>query len=122
MPYAVEVVEGAEYVKVVFWDEMSKEDHEAGRDAAARALTDSGFNQLLVDARTVNARMSLLDDFEFTQDHQSSPIALARIAVVYREEERERFRFIETVSVNRGGNMKVFTDPEAAVRWLTGSG
>ena len=119
MTHIVEVVEDAEYLKVTFTGEMSKEDHEAGRDAAVRMLTETGFNRILVDARTINARMSVLDDFEFTQDHQSSPIGLARIAVIYREEESERFNFIENVSVNRGGKMKVFTDLVEAVRWLT---
>lgn len=120
MTHRVEVFEEGEYVKLVFTGEMSKQDHEAGRDAAVHALTENGFRRLLVDATTIDARMSVLDDFEFTRGHQSSPVGSARIAVVYREEESERFRFIENVSVNRGGNMKIFTDPRRAVSWLIG--
>ena len=119
MPHSVEVIEDAEYVKVVFSGEMSKQDHETGRDDAVRALKESGFTRLLVDARPIDAKMSALDDYEFTREHQSTPIGLVRIAVVYRDEESERFKFIENVSVNRGGNMRIFTNPDEAVDWLT---
>ncbi len=54
-------------------------------------------------------------------NHQSTPIGSARIAVIYRDEEGDRFRFIENVSVNRGGNMKIFTDADEAIDWLTSS-
>ncbi len=63
--------------------------------------------------------MSVFDDFEFTQEHQSSPLRLGRIAVIYRADESERFRFIENVAVNRDENLKVFTDPDEAISWLT---
>ena len=63
MTHTVEMVEGAEHIKIVFTGEMSKKDHEAGRDAAVVALTENGFSRLLVDASSIDARMPVSDDF-----------------------------------------------------------
>ena len=119
MTHTVEIIDDAEYVRVVFAGEVTREEHESGRYDAIRALTSNGWSRLLVDVRQIDAKMSLSDDFEFTDEHQSTPIHYARTAVVYRAEESERFSFIENVAVNRGEDMKVFTDPEEAISWLT---
>ncbi len=103
----------------MFAGEMTKEEHQSGRDEAIRVLTDDGLGRLLVDARTIDARMSAVDDFKFTQEHESSGLLSVRIAVIHRADESERFRFIENVAVNRGVDMKVFTDPDQALGWLT---
>ena len=98
---------------------MTRGEHESGRQDAVRALKTNQLYRLLVDARRIDAKMSVLDDFEFTKQHQATPLRSVRIAVVHRPEERERFQFIENVSVNRGGNMRTFTDQEEALDWLT---
>lgn len=97
---------------------MTREEHEKGRDEAIRALAEKGWKRLLVDARLIHAKMSVLDDFEFTQEHQSTLLKSIRIAVIHRKDESDRFMFIENVAVNRGAQMKVFTDPEEAIHWL----
>ena len=98
---------------------MTKAEHESGRKDAIRVLAENGLHRLLVDAREIDAKMSVSDDHEFTSDHQTGPLLLVRIAVVHRPAESERFSFIENVSVNRGGHMKTFTDLEEAIEWLT---
>ena len=119
MGYSVESLEEAKYVRVVFEDAMTREEHESGRDEAIRTLAANGWKRLLVDASRIDAKMSVADDYEFTEQHQSTPLLFVRIAVVHRPDESERFKFIENVSVNRGADMKVFTDPEKAIAWLT---
>ena len=119
MTHTVEIIDDAEYVRVVFAGEVTRGEHESGRNDAIRALTCNGWNRLLVDVRRIDAKMSLSDDFEFTNEHQSTPIQYVRVAVICRADESDRFSFIENVAVNRGGDMKVFTDPEQAIRWLT---
>ena len=118
MPYTVEVDTNARRVEVVFAGHMGLAEHMSAREEAIRQLIATGFDRLLVDARELDAEMSAVDDFEFTAEHQSTPLASVRMAVLHRSEEEERFRFIENVSVNRGGNMRVFTDAERARDWL----
>ncbi len=98
---------------------MTLAEHESGRNDAIRALKENQLHRLLVDARQIDAKMSVFDDFEFTKEHQSTSLTSVRIAVVHRPEESKRFKFIEDVSANRGGSMKTFTDPEEAIDWLT---
>ena len=119
IPYTLEMVEDAEYVMVVYAGEVTKKAHDTSRAEAMRTLTAKGWSRLLVDARQIDAKMTALDDFEFTQEHQSSLPSSVRIAVIHRPNESERFRFIENVAVNRGIGMKVFTDPVEATNWLT---
>ena len=118
MTYEVELFEDLKYIGVVFTDEMTREEHEKARTEAIQALAENGWQRLLVDARQILAKMSVLDDFKFTQEHRSTLLQSVRTAVIHRAEETERFRFIENVAVNRGVPMKVFLDPEEAIEWL----
>ena len=118
MGYSVELVDDGEFIRLVFAGETTAQDHEDARAEAFRALTSRGWKRLLVDARQISTRMSLFDDYEFTKEHQSSLPLLARVAAIHRHDESERFRFIENVAVNRGHNLKVFTDPGEAIDWL----
>lgn len=118
MTYTVELTEDKTYVRVVFADAMVREEHEQGRDEAIRALADNGWDRLLVDARRIDAKMSVLDDFEFTQENRSTLLQSVRIAVIHRVDETGRFRFIEDVAVNRGVKMRVFSNPEEAIDWF----
>ncbi len=86
---------------------------------ALHALKEHQLHRVLVDARRIDSKMSPFDDFEFTKGHQLTSLTSVRIALVHRPNESKRFGFIENVSVNRGGNMKIFTDPEEAIDWLT---
>ena len=119
MSYKVELDKAAEYVEIVFAGEVTREDHESARAEAIDALKAGGYKRLLVDARRIDAKMSLIDDFEFTQEHQATPIRAMPTAIIHRPDESERFKFIENVASNRGAQIKVFTDPEQAIGWLT---
>jgi hypothetical protein len=43
---------------------------------------------------------------------------LRKAAIVDREENRSRYKFLETVAGNRGYNLQVFEDTTEAIRWL----
>ena len=72
----------------------------------------------MVDARRIDPIKSAFDDFEFTADHLYAHPPLVRIAVLHHANQSERFRFIENVAVNRGLNLRVFTDSAEAINWL----
>lgn len=119
MSFSCELNQDHEYVICIMSDKMTLDDHKQVREQAAVLLKEQGWNRLLVDARQIDAKMSLTDDYQFTESHRSNLPVTIHLAVIYRPEEIERFRFIETVAVNRGQNMKIFTDADEAVAWLT---
>ena len=118
MTYAVYSIADDEYILLEYTGEVTREEHETGRRHAIQKLTEHGWRRLLVDARRIAAQMSVVDDFEFTVDNVAIHPPLVNIAVVHRSDEAERFRFIEDVAVNRGLNLKVFTDSDEAIDWL----
>ena len=118
MTYAVKLVYGAQYVLLEYADRVTRDEQEAGRAEAVRCLTQKGWRKLLADARRIDPIVSLVQDFEFTEDHRSAHPAAVRIAVVHHASQSERFRFIEDVAVNRGMDLKVFTDSTLAINWL----
>ncbi|MDJ0834106.1 MAG: STAS/SEC14 domain-containing protein [Gammaproteobacteria bacterium] len=119
MSFTCELNQDHEYVICVMSDKMTLDDHNQVREQAAVLLKQQGWNRLLVDARQIDAKMSLTEDYQFTESHRSNLPVTIHLAVIHRPEETERFRFIETVAVNRGQNMKIFTDADAAITWLT---
>ena len=119
MSYAVKLVYGAEYVLLEYSGRVTRDIQEAGRTEAIRALSDNGWCRLLADARWIDPAISVTDDFEFTAGHRSTHPPLVRIAVLYHPDQSERFQFIENVAMNRGLNLKIFTDAAEAINWLS---
>lgn len=74
----------------------------------------------LVDHRKVLITMSFLDTFNRPQelDRLGFPRD-TRIAQVFPEAYLEMFRFFETVSLNRGYQIRIFKDIESAEEWLS---
>lgn len=118
MKYTVASNEDKQYVSVTFTGLMTKEEHDNSRDDIIGILAKHGWKRLLVDNRHNNAKMSVFEDFEFTQGHQKTLVKYIRMAIIHRVDETERYTFIENVAMNRGVTIKVFTDPEAAIGWL----
>jgi hypothetical protein len=121
MAYAVKLVKDAKYVSVLLMGEVSRNDLENSRDEANLALTANGWNRLYVEVTRGNPRLSVMEHFKFTSEHQSSFAAGVRMALVHRPDELVDFRFIETVAQNRGVIMKLFRDKIQALSWLLDS-
>jgi hypothetical protein len=72
--------------------------------------------KLLADISKMTGKVSTMDRFEFGVYGSCLYQDGYMIAVVYSEEEINRFA--ETVSVNRGVNARVFSDIDKALEWL----
>jgi len=77
--------------------------------------------KLLVDARSMSGKLSLIDYYQLGEE---APDKIGGIhseyktAIVDLEENRERFRFVEDVLVNRLFNLRFFSNTVDAERWL----
>ncbi len=72
--------------------------------------------RVFIDIRSVEGRLGVLETFSMVSAYPS--MGGLRVAIVDRPENSNWYEFYETVSVNRGYNNKVFTDPERAIAWL----
>ena len=118
MTYTVDQLKDSECIRVVFSGRVTEEQHYEARDDANIALSEAGWNRLLVDATEIDAEMTVVEDYQFTKDHPFSLPPTVRMAILHRPDEEERFRFIENVAKNRGSNLKIFTDQAEAIAWL----
>ena len=107
-----------EYLHVTMEGALDLGDHEGARAGAAAKLEELGWKRLLVDASRIDAAMSIIDHFEFTSSHTVELPAGLRTAIIHDPAEDTTFKFIETVAVNRGKEMKRFTEEAAALAWL----
>lgn len=118
MAHRIELMKDRSCVRLALAGELTRTDHETARAEAAVELKKNGWNKLLIDAAIAEPKMSVDDDFEFTDDHHSHLPKNLCTAIVHRPSETEKFRFIENVAMNRGMNMKLFTDEKKALDWL----
>ena len=118
MAYTIDRVEDGGVVHVTLEGVLTKRDHDEFRAQVVAAINETGWSRVLIDARRADPKMSVADDFEFTKDHRALlPIQL-RSAILHRPDEAGRYGFIENVAVNRGVNLRAFSDEAEARTWL----
>jgi hypothetical protein len=75
---------------------------------------------MLDDVREVTVALSTIDIFAIPHLADEAGLQkLIRRALVVRD-ENDDFEFLETASVNRGQNLRIFTDIDEAKRWVHG--
>src|SRR5262245_2939732 len=83
------------------------------------ACVNSGCPSLLLEMRFVGPRLSETSIFEVISDRVADGLKLRKIAYVDNAPELSAAFFAETVAMNRGVNVRLFPDVEAAEGWLT---
>lgn len=78
-------------------------------------------SKVLVDLQQMTGQLDRVDAYdlaavEFPKIQKTG--VLTKMAVVDLEDSMERLKFFETVAVNRGVNMKIFSSVEKAAAWL----
>lgn len=79
--------------------------------------------KILIDVTDITGNIPFFDRFEYStffakyQREHASP-RVSRIAVVGQKPTVDKDKFGETVAVNRGANVLVFTDMDNASAWL----
>lgn len=74
---------------------------------------------VLVDTREAESLLSIIDLYELGETLASAPLLYrSRICVLAPPRDIDKAGFFETVAVNRGVQIKVFTDFEQAITWL----
>ena len=78
-------------------------------------------SKILIDVTGVSGTIPFLDRFEFSEflsQYKARHDLKRKIAVAGQEPIVDKGRFGENVAVNRGANVRVFTDMKEALIWL----
>jgi hypothetical protein len=81
------------------------------------AARNSGTGKVLVDGRTAEGSFSTMQQYEYGS-MLAKHFKGIQVAIVVQKSLRDPTQFGETVALNRGAKVRVFTDLEAAKSWL----
>ena len=117
MDVTVNCIDQGTHVVVIVTGHWTKETSKYTLDTARSEAIKSGVTCILLDLCKLSLPDSEMTRFyagEYIAKHLPFPY---RVAAFGRPELINHFA--ETVTVNRGGHMKVFVDEESALQWLT---
>jgi hypothetical protein len=86
-----------------------------------KANEEYDYKKLLFDIRCMNRKLSTFECYDLCKELPKKVEGFRpnrKTAVVDLEENRDQFRFVETVLVNMGFNFRFFTNTVEAERWL----
>jgi hypothetical protein len=121
MPYEITVADDNSRIEVRYHGSVDmKQRLQALSDAVEILRNGQADKRLLIDVTAITSRLTTMEQFDFaeklvaTEEHRG-----ARVAVI-RNPGSDENQFINNVAVNRGYNLKEFTDRNEAIRWLQG--
>jgi len=85
------------------------------------ACVEKRVKKVLTDVRGLEGRLSTFEAYEIPDKHypqMQDRSVITHNAVVDLEEFEDSYRFYENVALNRGFNVRVFSDPNKAMAWL----
>jgi hypothetical protein len=106
------------FLLVEFSGEFSVEAGKQCVDRMAEASVKHGRPKVLLDCRKMTGDLSVFTRFHVAEYGATKGHQLRQFALVGDKEVVLPDKFAETVAVNRGMNMKAFTDFDEAVLWL----
>jgi hypothetical protein len=119
MPETVTVLEDQGIIEVRSFGEVSADDWQKSVDVIMELVLDRGLTKILVDSLDLASIPSTWTLYEFGNLLAASTFPPSvRIAAVIQGPLREDLKFIETVAINRGRQIKVFGSMERATAWL----
>lgn len=118
MSYKIEVNNDSGYIHVLHYGESDVEEFiRVGQDALS-FVTEHRIFRVLADVSGITNKASITDLFTSTTHHAETAQVRPKTAIFGKPEQREELYFLETVGVNRGMNLKIFTDSDDALKWL----
>ena len=119
MPVNVKIIHTKDFIKTTATGVL---DFEASKQAVleiASRITQPGEYEVLVDTRAAEVTLSIADLYELgavLADHPA--VRCSKVGILVPERAVEQAQFLETVAVNRGVRIEVFTNLEQAITWL----
>jgi len=106
-------------LEVVSTGDLELAEMELERSEVGEMMQKNGFRKILVDDTAITSLPSSVELYQFGSTFwQSALPAKIIIAHVVHKDVLSEMEFLENVAVNRGTNIKTFTDHDEAFNWL----
>ena len=112
------IIQKKGYILFGFSGEFSQEAGKQVIDAMVEACTQAQISRALLDCRNMTGEIQILESFMVAKYGIKMIGSISKFALVGRQDQMFPDDFVENVAVNRGINLKLFTDAEEAVNWL----
>jgi hypothetical protein len=87
-------------------------------DAMVEACSQTQISKALLDCRNMTGEIKMFSSFMVAEYGVKMIGIISKTALVAREDQMLSDNFVENVAVNRGVNLKLFTDADEAIDWL----
>ena len=118
MPYTIHYERERDYIAVTVEGDFELESLKDLAEHVAKVIEKHGCNRILNDMRHAKLVKGTLDIYNMPKTARASGInTYCKRALVVSEQSSD-FHFLETVFINQGHRVKMFTDIEDAKSWL----
>jgi hypothetical protein len=114
----IHIDDEGDYVRVEYSGVFSVEACNVCIDRMVAACEEFGRSRVLLDCRRIQGPLPTFERFQVVVYGTSRLQQIERIALVRDARIRPLDNFVEDVAVNRGLNLRAFTDYHAADAWL----
>ena len=118
MVEGLRIIQKEDYVRFDYTGDFSEVAGKQCIDAMVEACSQLQLSKALLDCRKMTGEIQLLESFMVAKYGGKMRGSLSKTALVGREDQMLPDNFVENVAVNRGVNLKIFTDVEEAINWL----
>lgn len=112
------IIQGEVYNYFEFTGEFNLETGKQCINAMVEVCSQSQISKALLDCRKMAGEIEIMESFMVAKYGVRMIGSISKFAIVGREDQMFPDNFVENVAVNRGVNLKLFTDLERAVDWL----
>ena len=118
MPYKINYEKDLDYIAITIEGDFSLSPLKELAVDVDRSIDRYKCNRILNDMRPANLSKGAIDIYNMPKAARRAGIEIAcKRALVVREQSTD-FHFLETVFLNQGHNVKMFTDINEAMHWL----
>jgi len=122
MPYELTLQPKPTYLHAIVTGTLSREDVAAYLEEVRAACVTRSCRAVLIEERLVGPRLGTLDVFEIVSAISESDLGQLRAIAYVDVHAPQAQRFAETVAVNRGMPVAVFTSVQDAEQWFLKQG
>ncbi len=112
------IIQREGYILFDFTGEFSQEAGKQVIDAMVEACSHARISRALLDCRNMAGEIQIMESFMVAEYGIKMIGSISKFALVGREDHMFPDNFVENVAVNRGINLKLFTDVDGALDWI----
>ena len=114
----LKIIQKETYIHFDFTGDFSEVMGKQCIDAMIEACSQVQLSKALLDCRNMTGEIQIFDSFMVVKYAVKMRGIISQTALVGREDQMFPDNFVENVAVNRGVNLKIFTDADEAIDWL----